>query len=265
MQISSANIKTVIEDLKLSIINYRYCLSLGIQDIKQRYARSPIGALWFAINSAIWILTIGFIFSHLFKTSLTNFLPYFAVGYLIWNFISTCITEGSQTFIANKELILNLNLPLSTYILRVIVRNTIIFFHNIIILPLLFIYLSVPVNYNILWVLPAFLLIVINLLWIILVCAIINTRYRDFYQVLTNLMQIFFYLTPILWYPSLVDNNPVILINPFLHLINIIREPILGNFPSTLSFFFCFFLAFFGFMIAFIVFKKAILKIQYWL
>jgi lipopolysaccharide transport system permease protein len=265
MQIFKQNTKMVIEDLKLALISYRCWLALGIQDVKQRYSRSSIGAFWFTINSIIWIMTIGFIFSRLFKTSLTEFLPYFAVGYLFWSFISISITEGAQVFIVNKELILNINLPLSTYVLRVIVRNAIIFFHNIIILPLLFIYLSVPVNYNILWALPAFLLIIINLFWIILVCAIINTRYRDFYQILSNFMQIFFYLTPILWYPSLVDNNSLILFNPFLHLINIVREPLLGNLPSTLSFFLCLLLAFFGYIIALMIYKKTISKIQYWL
>jgi ABC-type polysaccharide/polyol phosphate export permease len=107
MQIFKQNTKMVIEDLKLSLINYRCWLALGIQDVKQRYSRSSIGAFWFAINSIIWILVIGFIFSKLFKTNLQNFLPYFAVGYLFWNFIVIYITEGSQIFIVNKELILN--------------------------------------------------------------------------------------------------------------------------------------------------------------
>jgi lipopolysaccharide transport system permease protein len=265
MQIFKQNTKMVIEDLKLSLINYRCWLALGIQDVKQRYSRSSIGAFWFTINSIIWILVIGFIFSKLFKTNLQNFLPYFAVGYLFWNFIVISITEGSQIFIVNKELMLNINLPISTHILRVLVRNIIIFFHNIVIIPPLFFFLSVPINYNILWVVVGFLLLIINLFWIIIVCAIISTRFRDFRQILLNFLQIFFYLTPILWYPSLVDNDFRIYLNPFLHLINVVREPILGNTPSTLSIFTCLLLIFFGGIFALNIFKKAILKIQYWL
>ena len=151
------------------------------------------------------------------------------------------------------------------YVFRVIVRNIIILFHNIIIIPLLFIYLSVPINYNILWVVPGFLLIIINLFWIILVCAIINTRYRDFGQILGNFIQISFYITPILWYPGLVGDNWLIYINPFFHLINVVREPILGNFPTNLSFFVCLLLTFFGYIIAIMIFRKFIQKIHYWL
>jgi lipopolysaccharide transport system permease protein len=97
------------------------------------------------------------------------------------------------------------------------------------------------------------------------VCAIISTRYRDFAQILLNLLQISFYLTPILWHPSLVNNDFLIYLNPFLHLINVVRDPILGNTPSTLSILACSLFTFFGGIFALNIFRKTILKIQYWL
>ena len=49
-------------------------------------------------------------------------------------------------------------------------------------------------------------------------------------------MQVVFYLTPIMWLPNLLPERAgmyMLTFNPFFHLIEIVRAPLLGQLPST--------------------------------
>src|ERR1700742_1080695 len=72
---------------------------LGWQDIKQRYRRSVIGPLWITLAMAVTAAGLGLVSSPLFKASVGTFLPYLTVGFIVWNFILGCVTEGTETFI----------------------------------------------------------------------------------------------------------------------------------------------------------------------
>jgi ABC-2 type transport system permease protein len=86
--------------------------------------------------------------------------------------------------------------------------------------------------------LPAFAVLVINGGWIAIVSGIIATRFRDIPPIIASVVQLVFYLTPIVWsYQSLLTNpNPHVAeraklaeLNPVLHFLEIIREPMLGE------------------------------------
>ena len=204
---------------------------LGTQDIKIRYRRSSIGPFWITISMAVTIYSMGFLYGHLFKIKLENYFPYLATGIIGWTFISTLILESSHAFIESESYIRNQESYMSLFISRLILRNLIVLGHNsVVLIPITFSF-NIAFGIKSLLLLPGLLVICLNaLLWGSLL-AIIGTRYRDFAQIITSLVQVIFFLTPVMWTPNLLPEkfHWVVVYNPFNQFLNLIRDPLLNG------------------------------------
>lgn len=256
------------KDICRSIKNINLPIYLANSDIRQRYRRSTLGPFWITISTGVMIGCIGLIFGKLFKSPMEEFLPFLASGLIIWGFISSVLIDSTSSFSSSETIIKQLDVPLFSHIVRMLTRNVIIFFHNLIILPVVFLCLDKGINLNFLYIFPGFALLVINLLWISLVLGIICTRFRDLTQIVSSLLQVAFYVTPIIWMPKLLPARASVMLldpNPFYHLIEVIRDPILGVAPSYLNWVVSGGLAVFGWLLAIIAFNKFRARIAYWL
>jgi ABC-2 type transport system permease protein len=211
---------------------------LGWQDIKQRYRRSVLGPLWISISMGVLATGLGILYAALFNSQIQQFLPYVATGLLIWNFINGCILEGSEVFITNEGLIKFLPAPLSLHVFRLIWRQTLFFLHNVVIWLILILLFPQPISWTLLLAVPAFLLLIVNGFWIAILTGIVATRFRDIPPIVASVVQLVFYMTPIVWdYATLAKNpNPHVAerarlaeLNPVMHFLEIIREPMLGE------------------------------------
>jgi ABC-type polysaccharide/polyol phosphate export permease len=215
----------------------RLFILLGWQDIRQRYRRSILGQFWITVSVGVMILCLAFLFGRLFQSPLEKYLPFLAIGLICWNFISATISEGCLAFIAAEGIIKQLNVPLQVHIARIIWRNLVVFGHNLIILPLIFFGLGISLNWSALLFLPGLVLLTLNLAWVSLVLGIICTRFRDVPQIIHSILQVVFYLTPIIWLPELLRGKAefaLVDFNPAYHLIELVRAPLLGS-PSTIQ------------------------------
>jgi lipopolysaccharide transport system permease protein len=96
--------------------------------------------------------------------------------------------------------------------------------------------------------------------------AILCTRYRDLPQIIANLLQIAFYVTPIVWAPSFLPGGGWLLdINPFYHLIELVRAPLLGSWPPAQSWVVSGGLALSGSGLTLVFFDRYRRRIAYWL
>ena len=210
---------------------------LGWQDIKQRYRRSVLGPLWISISMGVIATAMGILYGALFGEPIHTFLPYVATGLLIWNFVNGCILEGSEVFIANEGLIRFLPAPISLHVYRLLWRQTLFFLHNLVIWLLLVIIFPQPLSATVLLAVPAFLLLLINGGWLALLCGIIATRFRDIPPVTNSVVTLSFFMTPIVWnYQDLISKGGpgasrarLAELNPFLHFVEILRRPMLGQ------------------------------------
>ncbi len=241
---------------------------LGWQDIRQRYRRSAIGPFWLSISMAVMIGTMGLVFGQIFKAPMSEYLPFITVSIILWGFISAVITEGCTSFIAAEGIIKQLPIPLFVHVLRVVWRNIIILCHNLVILPLIYIFFSKTVTATAFISLVGFLVVVINLAWGALLLAVLSSRYRDLPQMISSTLQIAFYLTPIMWMPSLLPTNVglnLLSFNPFFHLIEIVRAPILGNLPTLENWSVALVLAIGGWLITIWIYGRFKRRIVYWI
>lgn len=256
------------DDIVAGIKHFPLIMMLGWQDIRQRYRRSVLGPFWLTLSMGVMIGTIGVVFSQILSASIDQFIPFLSAGLILWGTISTVVTEACTAFIFSEGVIKQLPLPLSVHMFRMIWRNIIILAHNIVILPLVFLVVGKPFSLVALVSIPGFLLAAVNLSWISFLLGIICTRYRDFPQIIGSLLQIVFYLTPIIWMPDLLPQRASLYlldINPAYHLLEIIRAPLLGQFPTALNWGVASFSAIVGWLITLSFYNRYKHRIAYWL
>lgn len=242
--------------------------TLGWQDVRARYRRSAVGAFWLTISMGVVIGTIGIVFGQIFKSPMEQFLPFLAIGLILWNFISTVITEGCSGFIAAEAVIKQLPIPLPVHILRMVWRNLIILAHNIVIFPLVLLAVQKPLAWVAFLSVPGLVLVVVNLFWATLLMATVCARYRDIPQIITSALQIVFYLTPIMWLPHLLPQRAsayIVDANPFYHLIEIVRAPLLGEAPQFENWAVSIAMAVLGWLVTLAFYGRYRRRIAYWL
>ena len=211
----------------------------GWLDIVLRYRRTAIGPLWLVITTGLMILCLAVIGPILFGGGNTNFIPYMVSGILCWTYISLSISELSSAFAENAADIRAVRTPYSTYLLRVLFRNQVVFAH------LLIIYVIALILHEEL-IVPNLVLFAVNVavvsVWLFLVgfwLSLVCSRFRDVQQVVTAILQVAFLLTPVFWDKSLIlgkSRSWVVEFNPLFHLLELLRAPLLGSVPSASSY-----------------------------
>jgi len=239
---------------------------LGWQDIKQRYRRSMLGPFWLTISSTIMVAALGLLYATLLGQSIQEFIPHVAAGLLVWIFLSTMILEGCTVFISSEGIIKQIRLPLTVHVCRMVWRNVMIFLHNIVIL-LCVLYFVPQINILDLLTIPvAILFIALNGIWLGVVLGVFCTRFRDIHQIISNFVQILFFVTPIFWKPELLEDRGWIAIyNPAYHFIELVRSPLLGKGIPVFSWSVTMLLTTVGFMLAFVMLAHYRHRVAYWL
>lgn len=259
---------TAVADIVAAIAKYSLVGMLGWQDVRQRYRRSALGPFWLTISMGVMIATIGIVFGQIFQTPMQEYLPFLTAGMIIWALISAILTEGCAGFIAAEGIIKQLPIPLFVHIMRLVWRNLLIFAHNIVILPLAFFAVGKPFSWSMLLAIIGLVLLTINLLWVSLVLGVLCARYRDLPQIIASILQVIFYLTPIMWIPALLPKRAglyMLDLNPFYHLLEIVRLPLLGQVSPLIHWEVAGALAIVGWCMAIVVYGRYKRRIAYWL
>jgi ABC-type polysaccharide/polyol phosphate export permease len=253
-------------DLRDGLLNWRLWSMLGWSDIQQRYRRSAFGPFWITISMAIFIVLLGFIYSKLFHQDIAVYLPYIAMGLITWGFISGTTTEACSAFIENAGIIKQIRLPYSIYTMRMIWRSFIVFLHTVVLIVPIAIFFRMTVGWSSLLAIPGMLLVVLNQIWLSIVIGVIATRFRDTVQLVATAIQISMFVTPIMWPVSAIpDARFIANINPFYHMIQLVRAPLLGEVAEPLSWIVVLVMCIIGYGLAAIALTRAHPRLVYWL
>jgi lipopolysaccharide transport system permease protein len=223
-------------DLAAGLRQWRLWGSLAWYDIQSRYSRTWLGPLWTLASLAFFVLVTGLLYSEILNQNPLDFIPHLAVGWIMWIFISNCILNGCNALLNGSRLIKEISLPLSVHHYRVLCRNLIILlYHSPVLLAILVLYPQ-HLMAKILILCVSLCLIVANVFWVGVLLSILCTRYRDVFEIVTNIIRVMFLLTPIIWFPHMVNSRTLLLdLNPFYHLIEVFRGPLLGEWPRPIS------------------------------
>jgi ABC-type polysaccharide/polyol phosphate export permease len=262
---SQLALRDIIDGLK----HWPIWLMLAYQDIKLRYRRSVLGPFWLTLSMAITVYSMGFLYSHLFHIELAHYFPYLVAGMLGWSLISTVVIETIDGLVTSDGFIKQIKLPYTLYIHRIVTRNVIIFFHNIlVIIPIYLIFhANVSINLKTLFVIPGLFIIYFNAISYGLILGMIGARYRDVSQIIKSLVQVVFFITPVMWSADVLKgvNRYIADANPFYSFLELIRAPLLGSFPTLLNLSMVAAVSLFGGLVAYKMLIKYRSRIVYWL
>lgn len=254
------------DDLRDGALRWRLWSRLGWHDIRKRYRRSVLGPFWLTLSMAVMVGSLGLIYGTLFRLDLEGYLPFLAVGLATWTLIASFLNEGCISFIELEPLIKNVRIPMSVHILRALWRNLIIYGHNIVIFAVVALVFGIWPGAAGLLAVAGLALLLVNAGWIMLLLGMICTRFRDVPPIIGSVIQLLFFVTPVMWKPELLgDRRYLMVLNPFYHLLEVIRAPLLGHAPGWESWVAGLLFAAAGWAFTFACFARFRKRIAYWL
>jgi homopolymeric O-antigen transport system permease protein len=227
IDLAEAGLRDLIQGAK----NWRIWHLMGSAELRRRYARSRLGQFWLTLSTGILIGSLGLVWSVLWKMPIQDMMPYFAASMVIWTMLTGFIGDATSVFTNGGRYFLNERMSFATAIDALLYQHILIFLHNSVIVILVFIGFQRAVGWQALLAIPGFCLTVITAMWLSYVIAILCTRYRDLGQVVTSVLQIAFFVTPVLWKVQFVPEpyRKFLALNPFAVYLSIIRDPLLGE------------------------------------
>lgn len=257
-----------LSDLRDTMKLWRLVWTLSLLDIRLRYRGSVLGPFWLTMSTAVMVGALGFLYSRLFHTDIKTYLPFLSLSLVLWNFISTLTAEGCTCFTLSESMIRAMRMPLSLHAARVVVRNILVLAHNVVVIAVVFIVMRKVPGADSLVILPALALWVVDALAVSVLLGTFCARYRDVPPIVASIMQIAFFISPVLWSPMVLAHRGmgIYLVNwnPFYVLLQIVRGPLLGE-PMALQTW-AVALGYSGLLIALSVlaFARARARIAYW-
>lgn len=263
---SNVQVGAALEDISGALRLWRIWTMLGWTDIRQRYRRSFIGPFWISISMFFMVGGMGLVYGTLFKQDMRTFLPFLTAGFIGWFFISTCIADGASVFVHAEGLIKQGGLPLSLHIFRVIWRNLLTLLHNLVVIVLIDLWFAHFDPLSFILAVPGLALAVVNVAWVLMILGPLCTRYRDLAPVVANIMQMLFFVTPVVFQPSAVSSIAwIVTWNPLYYILEAIRAPLLGQGLSASLFSLLVGEAIVGWIVAILFFARVRRRIAFWI
>jgi ABC-2 type transport system permease protein/lipopolysaccharide transport system permease protein len=238
--------------------------AMAMQDIRLKYRGSLLGPFWTTLTTAVLVASMGFVYSLIFKIDVYEYLPYLTFGLIPWQFISTVIIEGCQSFIVAQPVMHQARMPLSVHVFRCVYRNLLVVAHNLIIVVVVLALFGFHCSHLPL-VIPAALIVTFDAIWLCCVLGMVSARFRDVPPIVGSILQIVFFLTPVFWQPTALGAYRWIAdLNPVYAAIDIVRAPLLGQSPEPLSWPVMLLTSVLGGAVSFWFFAKFRPRVAYW-
>ena len=222
--------RDVVEGFRL----WRLAITLGWLDIKLRYRGSTLGPFWLTLSTAVMVGALGIVWGTLFGVNERQYLPFLGLSLVLWTSgIQAVATDGCSTFIQAEQTLRSVRIPYSVYVIRTLTRNLIALAHNVVVPIGVFSFYDAWPGADAAWALPGVVLWIVDGFAVATLLGTVSARFRDLPPIIGSLLQIAFYVTPVLWKPSQLSHHYWWMdYNPFESLLEVVRAPLLGSAPT---------------------------------
>jgi len=228
-----------------TLFSYRELLfSLTRKELKVKYRGSALGFFWSLLNPILTMLVYSFVFSIVLRAGIKEFAIFLICALLPFNFLSNSVNYGASSIIGNSNLVNKIYFPREIIPLSIVLSNLINFFFE---LAALFIVLGIMGYkfYMFLYLLPVLIFIQFFLVvGMTLLVSALNVFFRDLQHLITIIMMVWFFGTPIIYPLSMVPERFqfIIKINPmtiyaayYRNIFYYVKYPEGAGFPNTLE------------------------------
>ena len=192
----------------IELYQYRALLwSLTQRELKARYRASVLGFLWTFLNPTLQMLTYGLVFNVLLRQQIKHFLFFQFVGLLPWIFFSTSVVAGATAISDRRDLLTKVRFPAQVLPATVVATNLA---NYLLSLPLMIglglIYREIP-NWQVVFFPLVLVIQVLFTLGAAYLVSAINVAFRDLQHIVSNVITLWFFLTPVLYEISAIPER----------------------------------------------------------
>ena len=203
------------------------------RELKLRYKQTAIGVSWVLLQPLVTMLIFTVIFGGLAKMPSDGvWYPVFALTALLpWTYFSQAVTRAGGALVSNANLVSKIYFPRILLPLSTVIAPLVDFVLSLVLVFGLLVYAGIPLTWK-LATLPIFILIaMISALGVSLVVSATNVKYRDVGHAIPFVMQIWMFVSPIVYPVSLVPEQWRFLygLNPMAGVIEGFRWAVLGQ------------------------------------
>jgi len=260
-------VQMALRDLRASAERIDLAWSLAWHDVVSRYRGSILGPLWITLSMGLMVLGIGVLWGELFRVPVQTFIPFVAVGIVFFGTVTTTINEGCDTFIQAAGMLSQTSLPMLTFVWRTVLRNLVYLAHHLVIVAAVLVYFGYWSTANYPAAALGLFFLVANVAWISMLVAIVSARFRDIPQIVQSVTQAAAIMTPVFWLPDRIPEryHLILDLNPFYHLLEAVRAPLLGKTVAPHTYLFLAAMAVVGWALTFALFANTRRRIVHYL
>ena len=238
-------------------------------DIIVRARRSRFGVLWLFAPSVVYVFILGAFFRGMQSGRPGDFLVHVALGAMVFRTLMSTVIGSAGVFNGSYSFIMDGHMRLTDYILESLAKS---FFDMCMYIPVVVITLAVSGHVSVVGILlavPTLVLIYVNAVWMSVVFSLVGARFPDFGQLLSNISIFLFLLTPIIWYPEMMpagsNRGHLMRMNPFYHLVEVFRAPIMGQPVETMSLWYIGIMTPLGLLLATLAYRRYARYVPLWI
>lgn len=251
----------MLKSLFSPFLSYKYLLSqLTMREIKARYKQSVLGYAWVIINPLIQLLVYSFVFSIIFRfPTNTPYSIFLFIGLLPWIYLQSSVSAATLTLVDNADLLRKVYFPREVFIYSIMIARGVDFLFASVTLLLFILFYQVQISTTVFLIFPLLFIQVILMTGISLLLSTFNLFYRDIQYLVSLLLMLWMYLSPVVYPLSLVPNKYIFLykLNPMVGIIEGYRSA-LFNYPfDTGTILWSLMFSVLIFFVGFIIFKKS--------
>ncbi|HFB55207.1 MAG TPA: hypothetical protein ENJ46_04710 [Hellea balneolensis] len=225
--------------LKIDKGRWQYWFYASWFKIAVRYRKTLLGPIWLVVGPLVFVVMLGLLYSVIMKVDLAVYVPHLAIGIIIWSLIVSFMNSGTDVVYHNRPQIVHSGMKVLDLVMVNLFISLLQFAHHILVAVGVYIVFRWHMTPYAFVSLIGLALLVINGFWYGVVFGILGARFRDISEIVSALMGVLFFITPILWMPEMEGRGgilgPYLNLNPFYHFLELIRAPLLGTPIAPLS------------------------------
>ncbi|HEY1086592.1 MAG TPA: ABC transporter permease, partial [Archangium sp.] len=164
-----------------------------------RYRASVLGFLWTFLNPTLNMVVYVLVFGVLMRSAVPNYAYYLFTGLIPWIFFSTSVLGGTTSVSDRRDLLTKVRFPAQVLPATVVLTNLINFLLSLPLLVGLGLFFGVMPSWHVVFLLPVLLVQTFFTLALTYLFAALNVAFRDLQHIVGNLVQMAFFMTPVLW------------------------------------------------------------------
>lgn len=210
------------------LYQYRALLwSLTVRELRARYRASVLGFLWTFLNPTLQMAVYALVFGKLMPNPDTHY-PYVIFAALLpWIYFSSSVNGGASSVSDRRDLLTKVRFPAQVLPATVVATNLFNFLLSLPLLIALGLFFGVTPSWHFVLLVPLVFLQTLFTLAVTYMLSALNVAFRDLQHIVANLLQLMFFLTPVLWRVTLAPEwarKPITYLNPMSALITAYRD-----------------------------------------